>query len=267
MLQLYRTNSKRLHVLRRYSQVVTHSESLTQEYRRHGVGCEKLRGFGSIERKQSGAVDWKPRDAWRLLMIGRMMPIKGGQLLLQALPLLARCLNRPIVLTMAGDGPSRPEWEMLAANIMRDHPSLEIAFVGWVTGETRTAIFAETDLLVVPSVWPEPFGLVGMEAAALGIPAVGFRAGGIPEWLHEGENGCLAPADPPQAQGLAAAMERCLGDIDVYRRLRAGAYQAAVDRHIESHYDDLMRVFERVTSSVPRVPVFHEALSPAEGPQ
>ena len=51
---------------------------------------------------------------------------------------------------------------------------------------------AASDLLVVPSVWPEPFGSVGPAAAQHGIPAAAFAVGGIPQWLHEGVNGHLA---------------------------------------------------------------------------
>ena len=58
-------------------------------------------------------------------------------------------------------------------------------------------------LLVVPSVWPEPFGSVGMAAARCGVPAAAFAVGGIPQWLHDGVNGHLAPPilrRPPDSQ-------------------------------------------------------------------
>lgn len=94
----------------------------------------------------------------------------------------------------------------------------------------------ESDLLVVPSLWPEPFGLVGIEAGSLGIPAAGFASGGITDWLLPGETGELAPANPPTAEGLADAIARALADQEHYDRLRWGAWdfskQFDLDRHV-----------------------------------
>ena len=60
---------------------------------------------------------------------------------------------------------------------------------------------ASADLLVVPSLWPEPFGLVGLEGARSRLPAAAFAVGGIPDWLRSGVNGYLAPGDPPTPAG------------------------------------------------------------------
>jgi glycosyltransferase involved in cell wall biosynthesis len=179
-------------------------------------------------------------------MIGRMISTKGGELLLNALPILSKSLNRPICLTMAGDGPSRGEWEKQAALIRMRCPEVEISFPGWVTGEKRERILKESDLLVVPSVWPEPFGIVGLEAGVFSIPAVGFRVGGIPDWLFEGRNGALASADRLDSPSLANAIWRCLSDEATYRRLRAGAFDMSRHMTVEVHYEDLMAVFDRL---------------------
>ena len=97
----------------------------------------------------------------------------------------------------------------------------------------------EADLLVVPSVWPEPFGLVGPEAGLHGVPAAGFAVGGIPEWLQDGVNGCLAPGDPPTTAGLADAIVRCLADPDTHRRLRQEAVRCAQRFSMTRHLAEL----------------------------
>ncbi len=247
MIRSYRLNRRRLEVLGDYSQVVTHSESLMREYIRHGIDCERLRFFASpADGSPLSVTEWGPSASWRLLMIGRMISTKGGELLLDALPILSKSLNRPISLTMAGDGPSRVEWEKQAARIRMRCPEVEISFPGWVTGERRKRIFRESDLLVVPSVWPEPFGIVGIEAGAFSVPAVGFRVGGIPDWLFEGRNGALAWADRLDSPSLADAVRRCLSDDATYRRLRAGAFEMSRRMTVDSHYEDLMAVFDRL---------------------
>src|SRR5206468_9555238 len=53
--------------------------------------------------------------------------------------------------------------------------------------------FRECSLVVMSSVWPEPFGMAGIEAMRYGLPVVAFDAGGIREWLLDGHNGYLVP--------------------------------------------------------------------------
>ena len=67
-------------------------------------------------------------------------------------------------------------------------------FPGWVTRDEWTRILQRVDLLVVPSVWPEPLGLIGLEAASMGVPALAFNVGGIGDWLTDGETGRLLEA-------------------------------------------------------------------------
>ena len=154
--------------------------------------------------------------------------------------------KKPVSLTIAGEGPCRLEWQSKARRLESRVPGLEVVFPGWINGETKSAILADTDLLVVPSVWPEPYGIVGDEAGALGVPATAFRLGGIPEWLADGVNGTLAPGSPPTSDGLADAVARALGDDSTYRSLRAGAMRSMRQRTMAFHCSDLLSVFGRV---------------------
>jgi glycosyltransferase involved in cell wall biosynthesis len=112
-------------------------------------------------------------------------------------------------------------------------------FHGWVDREQRDRILGAADLLAVPSLWPEPFGLVGVEAGRLGLPAVGFAVGGIPDWLIAGKTGELAPGDPPTVAGLADAIVRALRDPVHHAHLRRGAWEHARPFTIASHLDRL----------------------------
>ena len=102
-----------------------------------------------------------------------------------------------------------------------------VEFAGWLNTEKKLDLLREADLIAVPSLWPEPFGLVGIEAGCYGVPAVGFAVGGIPDWLIPGQTGELAPGDPPTAAGLSEAIVRALADPSHYRRLSAGAWEMA----------------------------------------
>ena len=110
---------------------------------------------------------------------------------------------------MIGDGPQRAAWEQRASR-----RGVPWTASGWLTGDDRWTALRQATVLALPSSWPEPFGLVGLEAAALGIPAVAFDVGGIREWLRPGVNGYLAPADPPRASDVADALVAALADAE-----------------------------------------------------
>jgi len=118
---------------------------------------------------------------------------------------------------------------------------VDTEFTGWVAAERKTELLRSTDLLAVPSLWPEPFGLVGLEAACQGVPAVGYAVGGIPDWLIGGQGGELAPGDPPQFQGLADAIMRAFADPDHYAELCTGAWRLSRRFTLDAHLRKLDR--------------------------
>jgi glycosyltransferase involved in cell wall biosynthesis len=83
----------------------------------------------------------------------------------------------------------------------------------------------------------------------VGLPAVGYAVGGIVDWLIPGETGELAPADPPTAAGLAAAIVRALGDSSTHAKLRLGAWKQAHKHHMTTHVDRLIAIFRSLTES------------------
>jgi glycosyltransferase involved in cell wall biosynthesis len=116
---------------------------------------------------------------------------------------------------------------------------VDVDFVGWVDSEQRAKLMLQADLLAAPSLWPEPFGLVGIEAGSIGLPAVGYAVGGIPDWLVPGESGELAPGDPPTVAGLSKAIVRALVDADYYNKLCLGAWKRAKRSTVEDHLTEL----------------------------
>ena len=119
---------------------------------------------------------------------------------------------------------------------------LPATFAGWVGPARRAELMRQADLLAVPSVWPEPFGLVGVEAGCVGLPSAAFDVGGVRDWLQPGESGELAPGDPPTADGLADAIVRALADPARLNRLRVGAWEVARTFRPDRHVDELERI-------------------------
>ena len=153
----------------------------------------------------------------RIAIVGRLTPLKGAHYLIRAIPIAERTLGLRLTLDVLGIGPEEARLKALA-----DELGVGAQFYGTVDTQTRDEVMRGADLLAVPSLWPEPFGLVGVEAGCVGLPAVGYAVGGIPEWLNAGQSGELAPGDPPTVEGLAEAIVRALQNPARHALLRAG---------------------------------------------
>ena len=248
MARLYGAQSRRLESLRGASAIVTLSAHMADEMLRHGIPRSRVhvvRPF-VVHQSEASAYPGATSDACRLLFIGRLEPLKGVGRLLAALEAVARHLTRPVRLVIVGDGAERGKLEAEAKTLCEKNDRLDVRFAGWQDEQGKAELLSQTDALVVPSIWPEPFGLVGLEAAATGVPAVAFATGGIPEWLHENENGCLATAAGARPDALADAIVRCVGNAEVLERLRAGARAGAARWTLDDHLAGLERVFETV---------------------
>jgi glycosyltransferase involved in cell wall biosynthesis len=162
-----------------------------------------------------------------------MTSLKGGDLLIAAVDIAQRRLGRRVQLVMAGDGPQRREWEAFARRL-----NVTSTFPGWVSGDDRLAWLLRASVAALPSTWPEPFGLVGLEAGAAGVPTVAFDVGGISEWLRHDVNGVAVPA-PPSAETFGEALASLLGDPRRLATLRAGARRLADGMPLATHLDRL----------------------------
>jgi glycosyltransferase involved in cell wall biosynthesis len=219
----YQLQSQRLQNLRHATAVVTGSNYIRNEYRKHGfrsVHCAPL--FVEPSTAQPDAI----RD--RLLFCGRMMRLKGGDVLLDAIPEVERLVGRPVEVIFAGEGPQRQAWQARGGRTR---------YTGWISQEALRELKA--GLLVMPSLWPEPFGLAGLE---LGLPVAAFNVGGIPDWLRDGVNGHLT--DSLTAAGLARAIADCIRDQAHFEQLQQGAQRVSAEFGIERHLAVLLPVLE-----------------------
>jgi glycosyltransferase involved in cell wall biosynthesis len=242
MMRLYRSQWQRHRTLARQAVVITHSEHMKDELVRHGILASVVAYPISMPLADESSPPHVLND---VLFAGRMDRVKGGTLLLNALPQIRRQLGRPIRVQFSGDGPDRQLWVECASRIQAADAQISIRFPGWSDEAELSAHMRASRLLVVPSVWPEPFGSVGMGAARCGVPAAAFAVGGIPQWLHDGINGHLASVSPPTSGGLADAVVSCLRDPQHYAELSRGARQMAARFTMERHIPELMRVFEQ----------------------
>lgn len=269
MLYDFQRASRRAALLPRYHAVLTTSAHMREEMIRNGASADRTftPPYVALDPRDQlrpdvaqnavgnpvAALRAGSGDRDRLLFVGRMHFLKGGSVLLAALVEAARLLDRPLHLTMAGDGPDRADWERQAAALRGPSNRVTVDFKGWLRSAELLRCFSSADLLVVPSVWPEPFGIVGPQAGSAGLPAAAFDAGGISEWLTDGVNGHLARADPPSADGLAKAIALCLADPVHYARLSAAAIDLSQRFNLRRHTVALREIFKAMAGSIATV--------------
>ena len=177
----------------------------------------------------------KPAGREVLLFVGRVIERKGLE------PFVDQCLpeivaRRDVELWVVGGEPvdslaHRPgRLSRLRAELAGSELGGRVRFLGAVSDETLRAVYRQADLLVLPAIAVaddlEGFGIVFLEAALFGVPAVSTRLGGIPEAVADGESGVLvAPGD---WRAFGNAVIELLADRARYEELSRRARERAV---------------------------------------
>jgi glycosyltransferase involved in cell wall biosynthesis len=177
-----------------------------------------------VDARATQSIQETPRGPRRILYVGRLNETKGVNVLIDAM----QYLPSDVELLIAGEGYVIDELKKRAAAY--DKPLGRIAFAGHLAGRDEVErAYSSARVLAVPSLWPEPFGIVGLEAMLHGLPVVASRVGGIPEWLRDGETGYLSePGDPLD---LSEKLRRILDDSAVADELGRNGH-----RHVRSNY-------------------------------
>ena len=196
-----------------------------------GVDLELFRPIPPEEaRRCVGLSDCEER---LLLFVGRLDPVKGLNVLLEAVCILLRELGpderRGLGLAVIGGDSESMEAareEAFCLDEVRERYGLSemVCFLGSRAQETLPCYYSAAEVCVMPSLY-ESFGLVALEAMACGTPVVASRVGGLPYVVRDGETGLLVPDSDPAA--LAAALRRILTDSALRSRLGARAREFA----------------------------------------
>jgi glycosyltransferase involved in cell wall biosynthesis len=176
--------------------------------------------------------------SWRIMYSGRLVPEKGVHTLIKALPLLPE----QATLDLVGHGHESMKQELseLATELgVRDRVTFALAS----SRQDLRDRYRAADLVVMSSEWPEPFGLVPLEAMACGTAVVATGTGGSGEFLDNGVN-CLlyTPGDP---QSLAAAASRMADDEELRSKLVAGGTATATRMTMDGYADRLEALHKR----------------------
>lgn len=148
-----------------------------------------------------------------ILYVGRLLPIKGVHVLIEAMRILHERNIKAICKVVGSSRAGGPKGKSTAyIDSLHDRCPPNVRFEGFRSGNDIAEEYRSADILCCPSIWQEPFGNVNVEAMACALPVVASRVGGIPEIASEG--GVLL-VEPDSAVDLADALEKLLLDKDL----------------------------------------------------
>ena len=227
-----------------FKKAYTHCEKLVlvSESQRRGIEALVPSAAGRIVvipnmiREDMFLPPGEPRggDPFKFLWAGRLEHVKGVDLLLEAVRVLAAYSNRDFSVRLAGKGSLREELELHAKKL---NITGSVVFLGRLSREEMQNEMQGADCFVLPSRY-EAFGVALIEAMATGLPVIATRSGG-PDTLVSSETGLLV--DCEDVDGLAGAMKQVMDHLDDYQGevIRNLTVSRFGESRVMEHYDQL----------------------------
>jgi len=190
-----------------------------------------LKLFHPIPRDEAKAYLEMPQDHTMVLFVGRIEPLKGIDVLIEAMALLLKDkdeLSDEICLCIIGGDPDADadtlNREMSRLQRMRETLGIAdvVTFLGKRAQDTLPYHYSAAEVCVVPSHY-ESFGMVALEAMACGTPVIASKVGGLTFTVRDGRTGFLVPSDDPRA--LADQLSLLLTDGNLRRTMGQQAVQ------------------------------------------
>lgn len=156
--------------------------------------------------------DTEDTKKYNILFVGRITEEKGLYYLLEAIKILADRLNDDIISTnIVGSfeirkGGSPSYYKTCLSYLTHNNLTKSLHFLGEKTSEEICSLMSNSNILVVPSIWDEAFGIVTIEAFASGLPVIAFNKGASPEIIVDGKSGYIV--DSLSAEALANTIHK-----------------------------------------------------------
>jgi glycosyltransferase involved in cell wall biosynthesis len=173
-----------------------------------------------------------------LLFCGQVIPPKGLHILIRAL----RLIDPNWSLHVVGDGIDLPRVKKLSKDLGVEE---RIEFSGWLPHDETYLAYLSSDIVIVPSISDETFGIVGVEAMACGKPVVGFNVGGFSDWLRNGVTGLMV--DDVIPSNLASAIQTLIDNREMRERMGKQAKALASKLYsLSQHLGELLKEMDNV---------------------
>ena len=235
---------ERSNAAKRYAQIISNSSYTTETLYEAGFpdnAISRIHYFCSLPERISAPSHCNSKE---ILFVGRLSLSKGVHHLLRAHHAVLETVP-DAKLTLIGDGIDRRKLEELTSKL----GLLEsVEFEGWRDNSYIGQKLEKSAVVAFPSLYPEAFGIVGLEAMSYGKPVVGYNVGGVSDWLKHQETGLLVP--PGDINGLAKALTEVLNDIELAQELgKNGRHAVETKFSPESHLQSLLEVYQNAQNS------------------
>ncbi|MFH2138511.1 MAG: glycosyltransferase family 4 protein [Candidatus Omnitrophota bacterium] len=176
------------------------------------------------------------KDFNKILFVGRISDVKGAQFLLQA----SQNIIEKHTISIIGEGDYLQNLKELAKTLNIEE---KVVFHGAGDNRKLQEEYTTASVMVVPSICPETFGLIGQEAISYGLPVVAFDVGGIStSWCFDNENGYLVK--PCDVKMLANRINRILEDKELAKKMSVKSREIALDLFDpEKHRNSLIQMY------------------------
>lgn len=202
-------------------------------------------------------------DTVRLLYAGRLVEDKGVHTAIEAFAIVRqRRPDLPLTLSVVGSG--APGYEARLHELVDIHHLTDVVhFRRQVPREEMPQILSQHDILLLPSLWPEPLARITQEAMACGLVVIGTTTGGTPEILEDGKTGLTYPAG--DAVALSRQIELAGSDRALRIRLAlAGRHRVETKYDFERMVDEIEAYFLQVTGQASPTSIPFHSLEPNE---
>jgi glycosyltransferase involved in cell wall biosynthesis len=225
------------------------SAEVQQEYARNGVSlpddCIIHNGIDVSQFIKHGpAGGYNTKKPTKLLYVGRISPEKGVDTAIEAMALLKDQYPN-LTLSLLGSTNNNSELEKLHALVDRLLLSEQVYFLGPVPYSEVPRIMGQHHILVVPSIWPEPFGRVVLEGMAAGMVVIGTGQGGMRVALKDQVTGLTF--SPRDAKKLSEQIALILENSSMGEKLSETARQMVHDKFTE---ESMVNAYENHLKSI-----------------
>lgn len=221
---------ERLHMLDMIHCYSTRSADILADY---GIAKEKISVIPISSDSLTGIRRERAKSGGEPVVFGYLTgasPIKGYDVLLDS---FSKLDQRRAKLSAYGFDE--------AGSFREKYSSLNAEFYGAYSTKQLNEILSGIDVGVVPSVWEEVFGIVGIEFLSAGVPVIGSNIGGIPEWLKDRQNGLLVRAG--DREDLARKMNMFIDHQELRSQMRKNITPW---KSMDDHVKEIMRLYEQL---------------------
>ena len=234
----YSEKRREIALNRRFHRMVVVTTYMRDELLQNGFDARRIEIHAPVPRMGDPTLRSTFSDRNLILYAGQIIRGKGVDVLLEA---LAR-LDVKFECVILGDGNHRAACEGLSRKLGL---AGRVHFKGFIPQDELKAYYRECSVVALSSLWPEPIATIGLEVMRYALPVVAFDAGGIKDWLLDGQNGYLVPwMDRAQ---FTARLKQLLLDKQLARALGANGLRLVSERYdFDQYIRDLETMFQRV---------------------